>query len=86
MGYAWSKKYKVLNISVVTLLGESQADYWELSSYLIQIAAFYVYTLEVGIYACFMTSSQLSCSYFWCLPLFHSKTNDGEWGWGGNNH
>lgn len=29
MGYAWSKKYKVLNISVVTLTGESQADHQE---------------------------------------------------------
>ena len=27
MGYAWSKKYKVLNISVVTQQGESQADH-----------------------------------------------------------
>ena len=27
MGYAWSKKYKVLNISMVTLFGESQADH-----------------------------------------------------------
>ena len=27
MGYAWRKKYKVLNISMVTLQGESQADH-----------------------------------------------------------
>ena len=27
MGYAWGKKYKVLNISVITPLGESQADH-----------------------------------------------------------
>ncbi len=29
MGYAWIEKYKVLNISVVILLGESQADHQE---------------------------------------------------------
>ena len=29
MDYAWNRKYKALNISVVTLQGESQADHQE---------------------------------------------------------
>ena len=55
MGYAWGKKYNVLNISVVTPLGESQADHrnagqkWTVNVQLLQ------YQGIVGVFLCIMS-------------------------------
>lgn len=63
MGYAWSLKYKVLNISVETSIGESQADHWKIKQLSNSDSCFfrlkhYIFTLVHNI-------SQDSLSFIW---------------------